>query len=50
MLYYINEKEFDTVKIKKVLKSNLELESSSNWGTSGCLVWDKKEINDNSGW
>jgi hypothetical protein len=50
MLYYINEKEFDTVKIKKVLKSNLELESSSNWGTSGRLVWDKKEINDNSGW
>jgi hypothetical protein len=50
MLYYINEKEFDTVKIKKVLKSGLELESSSNWGTSGRLVWDKKEINDNSGW
>ena len=50
MLYYIHEKEFDTVKIKKVLKSGLELESSSNWGTSGRLVWDKKEINDNSGW
>ena len=50
MLYYIHEKEFDTVKIKKVLKSGLELESSSNWGTSGRLVWDKKEINENSGW
>ena len=48
--YYIHEKEFDTVKIKKVLKSGLELESSSNWGTSGRLVWDKKEINENSGW
>jgi hypothetical protein len=50
MLYYIHEKEFDTVKIKKVLKSGLELESSSNWGTSGRLVWDKKEINDYNGW
>ena len=50
MLYYINEKEFDTVKIKKVLKSGLELESTSNWGTSGRLVWDKKEINDYNLW
>lgn len=50
MLYYIHEKEFDTVKIKKVLKSGLELESSSNWGTSGRLAWDKKEINDYNGW
>ena len=47
---YINEKEFDTVKIKKVLKSGLELESSSNWNTTGRLVWDKKEINDHNGW
>jgi hypothetical protein len=50
MLYYVNEKEFDTVKIKKVLKSGLELESSSNWNTTGRLVWDKKEINDHNGW
>ena len=50
MLYYINEKEFDTVKIKKVLKSGLELESSSNWDTTGRLVWDTKEINDYNLW
>ena len=50
MLYYINEKEFDTVKIKKVLKSGLELESSSNWNTTGRLVWDTKEINDYNLW
>lgn len=50
MLYYIHEFEFDTVKIKKVLKSGLELESSSYWNTSGRLVWDKKEINDYNLW
>lgn len=50
MLYYINEKEFDTVKIKKILKSGLELESSSNWDTTGRLVWDTKEINDYNLW
>lgn len=50
MLYYINEKEFDTVKIKKILKSGLELESSSNWNTTGRLVWDTKEINDYNLW
>ena len=50
MLYYIHEKEFDTVKIKKVLKSGLELESSSNWNTTGRLVWDTKEINDYNLW
>ena len=50
MLYYIHEFEFDTVKIKKILKSGLELESSSYWNTTGRLVWDTKEINDYNLW
>ena len=50
MLYYVYELEFDTVKIKKVLKSGVELESSSYWRSDGRLGWDKKEINDNNGW
>ena len=50
MLYYIHEFDFDMVKIKKVLKSGVELESSSYWKSDGRLGWDKKEINDNNGW
>jgi hypothetical protein len=50
MLYYIHEFEFDTVKIKKILKSGLEFESSSYWKSDGRLAWDDKEINGNSGW
>jgi hypothetical protein len=44
MLYYIKDENFDTVKIKKVYKSGLELESSSYWGDDGRLVWDKEKI------
>ena len=50
MLYYIHDYKFDKVKIKKVFKSGLELESSSNWGINGRLVWDRKEINDHNIW
>ena len=44
MLYYIKDEKFDTVKIKKVHKSGLELESSSYWNDNGRLVWDKEKI------
>jgi hypothetical protein len=44
MLYYIKDENFDTVKIKKVHKSGLELESSSYWSDNGRLVWDKEKI------
>jgi hypothetical protein len=44
MLYYIKDENFDTVKIKKVHKSGLELESSSYWNDNGHLVWDKEKI------
>jgi hypothetical protein len=44
MLYYVKDENFDTVKIKKVHKSGLELESSSYWNDNGHLVWDKEKI------
>ena len=44
MLYYVKDENFDTVKIKKVHKSGLELDSTSNWGDDGRLAWDKDEI------
>ena len=44
MLYYVKDENFDTVKIKKVHKSGLELESSSYWNDNGRLVWDKEKI------
>jgi len=44
MLYYVKDENFDTVKIKKVHKSGLELESSSYWSDNGRLVWDKEKI------
>ena len=44
MLYYVKDEKFDTVKIKKVYKSGLELESSSYWSDNGRLVWDKEKI------
>ena len=44
MLYYVKDEKFDTVKIKKVHKSGLELESSSYWSDNGRLVWDKEKI------
>ena len=44
MLYYIKDENFDTVKIKKVHKSGLELESTSYWRDDGRLVWDKEKI------
>ena len=46
MLYYIENEKFDTVKIKKICKSGLELESSSYWKSCGRLGWDKTEIGD----
>ena len=44
MLYYVKDEKFDTVKIKKVHKSGLELESTSHWRDDGRLVWDKDKI------
>ena len=44
MLYYVKDEKFDTVKIKKVHKSGLELESTSYWRDDGRLVWDKEKI------
>jgi hypothetical protein len=44
MLYYVKDENFDTVKIKKVHKSGLELESTSYWRDDGRLVWDKDKI------
>jgi hypothetical protein len=44
MLYYVKDEKFNTVKIKKVHKSGLELESTSHWRDDGRLVWDKDKI------
>jgi hypothetical protein len=44
MLYYVKDENFDTVKIKKVHKSGLELDSTSHWRDDGRLAWDKDEI------
>ena len=44
MLYYVKDEKFNTVKIKKVHKSGLELESTSYWRDDGRLVWDKDKI------
>ena len=44
MLYYVKDENFDTVKIKKVHKSGLELDSTSNWSDDGRLVWDTDKI------
>lgn len=46
MLYYVKDENFDTVKIKKVHKSGLELDSTSNWSDDGRLVWDTDKIGD----
>ena len=44
MLYYVKDENFDTVKIKKVHKSGLELDSTSNWSDDGRLAWDTDKI------
>jgi hypothetical protein len=46
MLYYVKDENFDTVKIKKVHKYGLELDSTSNWGDDGRLAWDSDKIGD----
>lgn len=40
MLYYIQNEKFDTVKLKTVYKSGLELESNSIWENNGYLTWE----------
>jgi hypothetical protein len=44
MLYYIEDEKFDTVKIKKVCKNGVELESDSHWNTNGYLKWTQERI------
>ena len=44
MLYYINDEQFDTVKIKKVCQNGTELYSTSKWGEYEGLVWDTNGI------
>jgi hypothetical protein len=44
MLSYVKDDNFDMFKIKKVYKSGLEVDSTSYWKDSGCLVWDTDKI------
>ena len=48
MLYYIKDERFDTVKIKKVCKNGVELNSTSYWNDYGHLQWTEKKINQGS--
>lgn len=45
MLSYINDKNFDTVKIIKECKNGHVFESNSIWGENGRLIWDKQKTN-----
>ena len=45
MLYYINDKQFETVKIKKVCQNGIELLSDSDWNDYGHLIWTVNGIN-----
>ena len=47
MLYYVEDEKFDTVKIKKVCKNGVELESDSHWNTNGYLKWTHERIKQN---
>lgn len=45
MLSYINDKNFDTVKIIKECKNGHVFESNSIWSENGKLIWDKQKTN-----
>ena len=42
MLYYIEDERFDTVKIKKVCKNGVVLNSTTYWNDNGHLRWTEK--------
>ena len=45
MLYYIQDKNFDFVKVIKENKMGMRFESNSVWGDYNSLVWEDKRIN-----
>jgi hypothetical protein len=45
MLYYIKDKRFDTVQIKKKCKNGVEFNSTSDWNDNGKLFWTENKIN-----
>ena len=49
MLYYIEDEKFDTVKIKKICKNGMELNSNSDWGSNGLLYWTEQKIKQSEG-
>jgi hypothetical protein len=48
MLYYLNHKNFDTVKITKKCHNGTFLESDSYWDEDGIIRWVYKTIEGNS--
>jgi hypothetical protein len=47
MLYYVNDKRFDTVKLRKECVNGALLNSDSDWNEDGILKWTYKEIVNN---
>ena len=45
---YIKDKRFETVKITKVCKNGITLESDSEWDDYGNLQWSYKPIDNNN--
>ena len=45
MLYYIQDKNFDFVKVIKENKMGMRFESNSVWNSWGSLDWEDKRIN-----
>jgi len=48
MLYYVNHKDFDTVKITKTCKNGSVLKSDSYWDDNGVIRWTHKNIEGNT--
>jgi hypothetical protein len=49
MLYYIQDKNFDFVKVIKENKMGMIFESNSVWGDYNTLVWENNKINQSIG-
>ena len=45
MVYYVNNENFDTVKIIKECKNGVKFNSNSSWGEDGKLIWEEKRVN-----
>lgn len=46
MVNYVNNENFDTVKIIKECKNGVKFISKSSWNENGMLIWEEKRIND----